>query len=90
MSTRLFAPSGTPVQAKGGDISSPSQVYFLGMAPPSEKASNSSLSVMGFSSACERKQMTSIPAINTVVSQNGRFRCAFRKMAPVIFHGLRG
>ena len=29
--TRLFVPSGTPFQASGGEISTPSQVYFDGI-----------------------------------------------------------
>jgi hypothetical protein len=38
MRTRLFVPSGTPSQASGGEISSPSQVYFGGIWPSCSKA----------------------------------------------------
>src|SRR5215468_10907335 len=33
MSARLFAPAGTPLQASGGEVSEPSQVYFAGIDP---------------------------------------------------------
>lgn len=33
MSTRLFAPLGTPVHESGGETSSPWHVCFFGMAP---------------------------------------------------------
>ena len=33
-----LASSGTPENASGGDTSSPSQVYFLGISPPSANA----------------------------------------------------
>src|SRR5689334_18056923 len=33
MSARLFAFGGMPLQASGGEVSLPSQVYFAGIAP---------------------------------------------------------
>src|SRR5208283_4940265 len=39
ISARLFVPAGKPDQASGGDTSSPSQVYFLGIASPVANAS---------------------------------------------------
>src|SRR5262245_43592155 len=38
MRTRLLVPLGVPDHASGGDMSSPSQVYFVGIGAPSTKA----------------------------------------------------
>jgi hypothetical protein len=38
ISATLFVPLGKALQAKGGEILSPSQVYFEGMRPPSWNA----------------------------------------------------
>ncbi len=38
MSATSLVPSGSPLHSKGGDTSSPSPVYLLGMAPPASKA----------------------------------------------------
>src|SRR6185312_12917394 len=39
-------PSGAPDHASGGDVSSPEQVYFVGMLPPSTNADDMSLKVI--------------------------------------------
>src|SRR3990172_11055457 len=46
MSTRLFALSGTPVQASGGETSCPSQVYLVGISPWCSNADDVIESVM--------------------------------------------
>jgi len=38
MSANACVPSGTPFQASGGEMLSPSQVYLVGMAAPPAKA----------------------------------------------------
>src|SRR6478609_1259093 len=46
ISARLMALSGTPDHSSGGELSSPSQVYFAGIAPPAENAEDVSVSAM--------------------------------------------
>src|SRR4026208_2182748 len=50
MSTKVFAFSGTPLHASGGETSFPWQVWSRGMLPSCSKADDVSLSVMACSS----------------------------------------
>ena len=77
---------GTPVQASGGDTSSPSQVYWAGIGPPCTNADEVRWRAMGFLLGGRRRHRTTRPTGETTVGfRRERLRPAPRRAVDSIF-----
>src|SRR4029079_4356576 len=68
----LFAPSGAPLQASGGDTSFPSHVYLRGIAAFARNAEDSSVNAIG---ASLRRMIATVVIITKVRVENSITRC---------------
>src|SRR5689334_20925664 len=76
MRTKLFVPEGAPVHSSGGEVSPPSQVYFLGIAPIAENAGDVTLN--------DEAPPSAAGAMSTMVAANALLqRCAISDLLVV-------